>query len=121
MNTRNEQGLSFTQDAKVIEEGKTMAIISYITMIGLLIAFVMNNEKRNAFANFHLRQSLGLLVSGLVLSVANVIPIAGWIVAMLGFVLLFVLWLQGLFTAINGKAKPVAILGNYFQDWFKGI
>ncbi|MGB1450928.1 MAG: hypothetical protein ACPG7E_04370, partial [Marinirhabdus sp.] len=44
-----------------VTEGKTIAIISYITFIGLIIAFVMNNEKKNSFASFHIRQSLGLV------------------------------------------------------------
>jgi hypothetical protein len=35
-----------TEETKlVVQEGKTIAIISYITWIGLLIAFIMNNEK----------------------------------------------------------------------------
>ncbi len=31
-------------DASVKEEGKTIAIIAYLTIIGLIIAFVMNSE-----------------------------------------------------------------------------
>jgi len=30
-----------------ISEGKTIAIIAYITIIGLIIAFVMNNDKKD--------------------------------------------------------------------------
>ena len=47
-------------DSYTVKEGKTIAIISYITWIGLLIAFFMHNEKRNAFAAFHIRQSIGI-------------------------------------------------------------
>ncbi|TDN95413.1 hypothetical protein DET49_1018 [Salegentibacter sp. 24] len=39
---------------------KTIAIIAYLTVIGLVVAFVLNNDKRNEFASFHIKQSLGL-------------------------------------------------------------
>ena len=42
------------------EQGKTFAIISYITIIGTLIAFFLNRENRNPFISFHVRQALGL-------------------------------------------------------------
>ena len=43
-----------------IEEGKSNAIISYLTIIGTIIAFYLNNDKKNDFASFHIRQALGL-------------------------------------------------------------
>jgi len=35
-----------TRSHNITSEGKTIAIIAYITIIGLIIAFVMNDEKR---------------------------------------------------------------------------
>lgn len=104
-----------------IEEGKTMAIIAYITIFGLLIAFIMNNDKKNSFTAYHLRQSLGLGATGLALSVINVIPILGWLISILGSLFLIVLWVIGLMGAINGQEKPVPVLGEKFQEWFKNI
>ncbi|MEG1025074.1 MAG: hypothetical protein RSF34_11425, partial [Flavobacterium sp.] len=43
-----------------IEEGKSIAITSYILIIGVLIAMSMNSENKNSFASFHIRQALGL-------------------------------------------------------------
>ena len=45
-----------------IEEGKPIAITSYILIIGVLIAMSMNSENKNTFASFHIRQALGLLL-----------------------------------------------------------
>lgn len=104
-----------------IEEGKTMAIIAYITIFGLLIAFIMNNDKKNSFTAYHLRQSLGLGATGLALSVINIIPILGWLISILGSLFLIVLWVIGLMGAINGQEKPVPVLGEKFQEWFKNI
>jgi len=95
------------------DEGKTIAIISYITWVGLIIAFVMNNDKKNDFAKFHIRQSLLIMIAALL----SFIPIIGWIWG----IFLFVLWILGLIAAINGEKKEVPVLGHLAQDWFKGL
>ena len=102
-------------------EGKNIAIISYITFIGLIIAFVMNNEKKESFATFHIRQSLGIVLTGLALSVINIIPILGWIISVVGFFVLLYMNIVGLLNAINSKEKVVPILGNKYEEWFKNI
>ena len=48
-----------------VQEGKMIAIISYITVIGTLIAFIMNQNKHNYFASFHIRQAIGIFLLGL--------------------------------------------------------
>ena len=54
-----------------VEEGKTMAIISYLTFIGTIIAYVMNNDKKNSFASFHIRQMIGLSIFSLINSLGR--------------------------------------------------
>ena len=106
-------------DQNTVNEGKTMAIISYLWFIGLIIAFIMNNSKKNTFAQFHIRQMIGLSLLYLVNQyvIAKFIPIAGMIVG-LG---LLVLWIIGFIGAIQGEEKKAPLLGDQFQDWFKGI
>src|SRR5690554_104466 len=101
--------------------GKNIAIISYLTVIGLVIAFVMNNEKKEPFARFHIRQSLGIVLASLALGIVNIIPILGWIVSIIGFFILLYMWIVGLLNAINSKEKVVPIIGDKFEDWFKNI
>ena len=65
-------------DTGTVSEGKTMAIISYITFIGTLIAFIMNQNKKNSFASFHIRQAIGLLILAFVVpSIADGLRDAG--------------------------------------------
>lgn len=103
-----------------IEEGKTAAITSYILIIGVFIAMSMNAESKNRFASFHIRQALGLSITfislGLIISNFNnpMLPIAMWI-------FISVLWTYSIFTAIKGETKPLPLLGNLFQKWFKSI
>lgn len=107
--------------SNVVSEGKSIAIIAYVTIIGLIVAFVLNIEKKNSFALYHIRQSLGLALTGLVLGMVNIIPILGWAIAIFGSILLFIMWIGGLMSAINGKEKPVFLLGEKYQQWFKDL
>ena len=110
-----------TSNTPAVEEGKTMAIISYLWIIGLIIAFVMNNEKKNEFASYHIKQSLGLSLTWLVLSFINVIPILGWLVFIVASFVLLYMWIMGFMNAVNLKEKPVPLLGEKYLEWFKNI
>ena len=106
-------------DQNTIEEGKTIAIISYITFIGLIIAFIMNNDKKNPFASFHIRQMVGLSLVAILNSF--IIARISAPVSMVISIGILVLWTIGLIGAAQGQMKKVPLLGDYFQDWFKGI
>jgi len=99
----------------------TIAIIAYLTIIGLIIAFVMNNEKKDKFANYHIKQSLGIALTALVLSAIAIIPILGWIISFLGIFIILFLWIMGLINALNGNKKPVPLLGKKYEEWFKEL
>ncbi|MDT0642809.1 hypothetical protein RM553_08200 [Zunongwangia sp. F363] len=104
-----------------IEDDKTLAIVAYLTIIGLVAAFVMNRDKKDEFAAYHIRQSLGLCVCGIALFVVGLVPVLGWIVSFFGSLFLLYLWIMGLINAINGRLKAVPFLGEKFQEWFKDI
>lgn len=109
------------QKSSTVAEGKTIAIISYLTVVGLIIAFVLNNDKKNSFASYHIRQALGIALTGLALSIVGVIPVLGWIVSIVGAILLFIMFIQGILGALGGQEKPVFILGEKYQEWLKSI
>lgn len=100
------------------DEGKNIAVIAYITVIGLIVAFVMNNDKKLPFAQYHITQSLGLALTGIALGVVGMIPILGWIISILGTFVLIYMWIMGLLNAINDKEKPIPFLGKHYEKWF---
>ena len=102
-------------------ENKNIAIIAYLTIIGLVIAFVMNNEKKDAFASYHIKQSLGLGLTSFALGVVGIIPILGWLISIFGFFAILYMWIVGLMNAINGKEEVVPILGEKYAEIFKSI
>lgn len=104
-----------------IADGKSIAIIAYLTIIGLLIAFIMNGDKKNEFAKYHICQSLGLALTSLALGVIGMIPILGWLVSVIGFFVIVFMWISGLMNAVNEKQKPIQILGNKYEEWFQNL
>ena len=110
-----------TEQTLQTNDGKTIAVIAYLTVIGLIIAYVMNNDKKTKFGAYHIRQSIGLAATGLALGIVGLIPILGWIVSIIGTLLLIYMWIMGLVNAMNEKKKPLPFFGKKFEEWFKSI
>jgi len=104
------------------EEDKTTAIVSYLTLIGFIVAIVLHGSKKTMLGTYHLRQSLGLMLVSIGCMIASpilaFIPFIGWLAGMALWGGLFVVWITGLIAAIQGERKPVAILGAQFERWF---
>ncbi len=95
------------------DNSRTVAILAYITIIGWIVAMIMNNKQWSSLGTFHLRQALGLIICSLL----TWIPFIG---GFLGLAI-FILWIIGLVTAINGEEKPLPFIGDLFQDTFRNI
>jgi len=105
---------------KTITEGKSNAIISYCTIIGTIVAFYLNNDKKNEFTSFHLRQALGLWLTFFALGYI-VGGFDSWIVTLSWYVFFGVLFSYGLITAVTGRTNPTPILGEFYQKLFKSV
>ena len=105
----------------VSEQGKTRAIIAHITLIGWIIALVQNNsETKDEFASFYIRQMLGLICISIGLAIVG--AIIGMIIPILGQLLplgAIAFWVMSLISATQGEKKPLPVVGDMFQDWFK--
>ena len=81
----------------------SLATISYLTLIGFLIALIQNQSKKEAFTRYHLVQSLGLILTAIALSIIAIVPILGWIIYIIGIFLLLYMWVVSLMNAIKGR------------------
>jgi uncharacterized membrane protein len=108
------------------DNGKTTAIVSYITIIGWLIAyFAMHQSKKTSLGSYHLRQTLLLFICAIVYQIiitviTMAVPAIGLILSLVSLVFL-VLWIMGLIAAINGEEKPMPLIGTKAQELFKNI
>ena len=95
-------------------DGKTKAIVAHITIIGWIIALVLNSNDKDEFASYYIRQTLGIYLAGFILSW---IPDIWWIVS----IVVFIFWLLSLIGSIQGERKESPWIGKYFQDWFSAL
>ena len=102
-------------------DGKTTAIVSHITLIGWVIAFVTNNDKKDPLASLYIRQMLGLMVCMIGAGIIMIIPILGWIAGIVLYFGAIIGWIISLIGALGGKMQPLPLLGEKFQEWFKSI
>ena len=105
-----------------VVEDRTVAILAYITLIGFIVAIVIHSNKKTQLGAFHLRQVLGLIVSGLAFGVCAFvlafIPIIGWLAIMAGWIAMLVFVVMGFISAATGQQKPLPLVGEHFQKWF---
>lgn len=104
----------------VAEEGKAAAIVAYITIIGTIVAYFMNNDSKNPFASFHIRQALGVHITFYLLGIL-VSAFDSWMISSAFYIFVLILWGYGLIAAIQGEENEVPVLGSYFQKWFSTI
>lgn len=105
---------------------KTAGLVCYLSFIGWLIAyFALYEGSKSVFAAYQIRQTLllhiitcviQLLVHSFFAASAYFIEIA----AMVGIGLFF-LWLTGLFHAVNGRMRPIPLVGKTAQKIFAGL
>lgn len=102
------------------KEGRTTAIIAYLTLVGGLIAIFMNLEPKHPFARFHIRQAFGLHLllwaMGIILGNFDF-----WMIHAAYLLLFFALWGYGFAGAVQGKWFSIPVIGPWFQKWFTFI
>jgi len=115
-------------------EDKTTAIVSYLTLIGLIVAIIMHTNKKTKLGAFHLRQVLGLFLTAIVgwVCVAITMFVLLFLLAFLQSILvllvpliyfafglsIFVLWVMGFIAALNGEMNPLPLVGAFYQKLF---
>ena len=100
--------------AKKGNQANLVGILSYITIIGWVIALLIHLNEKTSLGGFHLRQALLIYISMMVVSW---IPMIGWVLN----IILMVFLLMGIVYAVQGKEEQLPVIGPLAQDWFKSI
>jgi uncharacterized membrane protein len=96
-------------------DDKTKSIVTHLFGIGWIIALVMNQNDKGEMTSFYLRQMLGILIFSVLAWIPiPFLPFIIWIAA-------FILWVLSFVGALSGEKKLVPVVGDMFQQWFKGI
>lgn len=101
------------------DQKKIWGILGYIVGITFFIPLVIDSLKNNAYSKFHANQQLVLMIAGvalgIVLPIIAAVPIIGWIIALVGapvlWIVLLVFAILGIISASKGEMKPLPIIG----------
>ena len=113
---------------------KTLALVSYITIIGWLISFFSyKGQAKDSLVSYHLKQSFGFFLTCLAYSIVvwilevilamislRLLLGVSWIFSLLSLGLL-VLMVIGIINASKGEEKPLPIIGKMFEGKFNFI
>ena len=103
------------------KNAKNTAIISYLTILGSVIAIFMNQEEnKSEFASFHIRQALGLFISFFFLGYF-IGYFDSWMVTSAFYLFYFILWIYGFLGVLQDKKTLMPIVGAFFQKLFKNL
>ncbi|WP_424493557.1 DUF4870 domain-containing protein [Salinimicrobium sp. GXAS 041] len=105
---------------RTANQGKPAAIVAYLTIIGTIIAYFMNNDDKNPFASFHIRQGLGIHITFYVIGML-VSMFDSWWISFPFYIFILILVGYGIVSAIQGEYNKVPLLGDKFQKWFNTI
>lgn len=121
---------------KTVKIDRTIAIVSYITLIGFIIALLLNSKKleeEKSFNAFHLRQSLGLLITGflaalaigivssILLSISSHFSLITSLMNPIVSIGILVLAVMGIINAANGQKKELPLIGELIEKKLKRI
>lgn len=103
---------------------KNLAIVSYITIIGWLVAWFSYKKQaeKDPFVSYHLEQSLGVFIFSLIVSIVagilmSVLPALSLVFSLISLVP-FILLVLGIINASNEVTKPVPLIGSFFEKKF---
>ncbi len=103
--------VNVTPDQNDVQGNKVMAILAYL---GILFLIPLLSAKESPFARFHTNQGLILFLFMFVCGILAVIPVLGWIIAIVGYIFWIVCVVMGIINAAGGKMKPLPLIGNKF-------
>ncbi|MEO9953873.1 hypothetical protein [Nonlabens sp.] len=112
---------------------KNLAILAYASAIFLYIHFIvfvavfgiaviLNYNKGNKFASFHIRQMFGIGIIAVIISVfSGTIPEDQLLLPLIIITMMVLLALLGLVSALRNQQDLLPYIGKHFQKWFNFI
>lgn len=91
-----------------------LAIISYI---GILCLVPILMKEKDEFVKFHAKQGLVLFIAEVATLLISWIPILGWFIGFIFWIIWLVLSLMGIINAVGGKQVPLPVIGKFAKKF----
>lgn len=95
-----------TNDCRILA-----AIMYVLGLPGIILAVVLRQDSK--FIKFHANQALILNIAAVLVTATAIVPILGWITAVVGDITLFVFMWIGFARALGGRACYLPVIGKY--------
>lgn len=93
------------------DDSKVWAFIGvFLGWIGFLV--VLLTRKEDKFAMLYAKYGLILSIAWVVILIAKIIPVIGWIIYVAGGIILLIVWVIAFIAALSGKEKRFPILSD---------
>ena len=101
-------------------DNKTLSIVSYLSIIGWIIAYFVGKDKADDLLKYHLKQSFGLFLFSIVWGILISILVGVTGIYSLSFLIYIslVLMIIGIINAANSAKKPLPVIGKMFENNF---
>lgn len=98
-------------DEKDIVRTKYLAALCYLGISFIIIALLIEPDSK--FLRYHINQSIMLYIMGIVSILVAIVPILGWIAAVIISIASLVFLIMGACRALGGRAEDLPIIGKY--------
>ncbi len=94
---------------KTKELNTGMAVLAYI----IFFVPLLTDAKDDPYVKYHVKQGLVLFIAWVLTGVFNMVPVIGWMLAPIVYLVLLVLLIMGILNAVNGAKKPLPLIGQF--------
>lgn len=104
--------------SKSAGDDKVLAAVATIPLVGLIIFYAMPDA--SDMVKHYAKQSNAVLAANIVNMVVGLIPVLGWMVALILPFVTFVMWILLFIKALQGEEKyMLPVVGEYFDKLLK--
>lgn len=113
-NKQKKRGNQQTSTKK--DNSKAFAWLAvFLGIIGFIIAILVKRDDN--YVMYYAKQSLVLFIAAVILGLIFLIPILGWILGIIGFILYLILWIIGWVYALSGEMKEIPLIGKFAENF----
>lgn len=99
------------------DTGKILAALGYLVGIVALVAILIEPYKNERFVKHHAIQALAVWVGWILVSVVSAIPVIGWIISAVGWIVLLVFSIMGAIKAFQSEMWEMPVVYNIVKQY----
>lgn len=99
-----------------VENENLCGALSYL-FIGIIWYFADDKMKQSAFAKYHAKQGIVLLIADLIFWAIAMAPFIGWAIGWILNVGIIILMVIGIVNGLNGQTKPLPLIGQFAENF----